>query len=177
VSAARLLGKLEDLMDALPKEGLKAAKVVSLVSRLADLVTRIDESISKAECLAAVKGRQAKSGGAVLHNTGCAGIFAEMEDGVKRVWKVGSHAFTARILEDAVEIEDEEVGITIKPDEVVIKMLAGESKREEATRLTDVETIYSGYYNISYVLRKLEAHLRAIESDLAKCARETGAQC
>ena len=177
MSAARLLGRLKDLIDALPKEGLKASKAVSLVSRLASLVTRIDESISKAECLAAAKGKQVKSGGAVLHNTGCAGIYAETEDGIKRVWKVGSHAFTARILEDSAEIEDGEVGIIIKPDEVVVKMVTGESKREEATKLADVETIYSGYYNISYVLRKLEAHLRTIESDLAKCARETGAQC
>lgn len=177
MSAARLVGRLEDLIDRLPKEGLKAAKVVNLVARLADLASRIDEAISRAQCIAEARGSQVKRGNTTLHDPKCAGIFVAVEDGSKRIWKIRNSTFSARITGDTVEIEDEEVGIRITAGEVTVKIIAGDSKKEEPTELSDLDSIYSGYHSVSYVLKRVEAHVRVLESDLAKCARESGTQC
>ncbi|GAB6147793.1 hypothetical protein [Stetteria hydrogenophila] len=177
MSAEALVKRLERLMESFPKSGLKATRVTGLVLRLAGLASRLEAIASRAECLATVKGLQAKSGAGILYNTGCAGIYALAGEGSVRVWKIGSHAFSASIEDGAVSVDDENVGITVTPGRLVLRLRAGDTRKPEEVELTDVETIYTRYYLISYALKRLEAHLRAVETDLAKCSREAGARC
>ena len=175
--AERLVSRLEEIVDRLPKEGLAASKVVGLVSRLAQLASTVDTVISKAKCVAEARGGKKEARGVSLYATGCAGIHASEEDGVLRLWKVGSHAFAARLAGLEASVEDELVGITVTPEEVRVRIVSGDGKTEETVKLSDVATIYSGYQMISYVLKKLESHLRAAERDLAACERASAIQC
>ncbi len=180
MGAERLAERLKETLERLPKEGLVASKVVGLVSRLTQLVYTVGQVISEAKCVAKARGDVRGEGGAsqyTIYTTSCAGIIVLEDEGVSTVWKIGSHAFAAKLASREVMVENKYVGVTIMPEEVRVRIASNDGKKEIAVKLADAQTIYAGYHKISYALKRLESHLRAAQKDLAACERSAAIQC
>ena len=174
---ARLVEALDRAIDELPKEGLKAAKAVSLVSRLRGVAEGVASLLSKAKCLAEAKGAVRKASEASVGDTLCASIRFYETPSEAGVFKTKIHAFSAKIVNGSVIVSDENFKLEIGGQEARIHLPAGDGKEEASTRLNDVDDLNRNYYHLAYVLKRLERHLAVALADLEACARREALQC
>ena len=174
---ARLVEALDRAIDELPKEGLKAAKAVSLVSRLRGVTENVAALLSKAKCLAEARGTVRKTGELTVGDTQCASVRFYEAPGEAGVFKSKMHAFSAKIIDGSVAVSDENFKLEISGQEAKIYLPAGDDKEEASTRLNDVEDLNKNYYHLAYVLKRLERHLAVALADLEACARREALQC
>jgi hypothetical protein len=173
-SAGKLLARLEDIMEQLPKEGYKAAVVVGLVGRVIELVDKSRQLARKAKCLGENKGSCLRTG---LCLTDCGGVYVRELEDQTIIGKFSRNTFTTIIGNDRVEFKVKDARLIVEPRTVTYAIIGKEGLIWEEDRLTDLEDLYAKNYSLKYVLRKVGRPLEKALEAVSTCAAASAIVC
>jgi hypothetical protein len=166
-----IVSRLDAVLDALPKEGMKAAVVLGIVERireLADLAVRAQKLV---ECLGSSRGYCR----GLLCNPNCARIYMVREGDTVRIGKFRSNAAGIAISPGAVKISTKGYSLEIRGDGTAVISIPGGIV--EGINLREVDEAYKSSYKLKYVVRRVGSPLEVIVGDLQACARASAIVC
>ncbi|GBF08818.1 hypothetical protein apy_05430 [Aeropyrum pernix] len=172
-----VVSRLEELLAAAPKTGLKASMYLGVVSSLSRLAEDAATVARLAECIATANQACKQRGGLLHCSTGCASIEAAKTGGETLLWKYSSNAGSIRVAEGRVEINTEEAKLSIEPGKAEVSLPSGEGWVTIEVDLRSIDDSIGKAYFIKYAIRKVGKLLRTLQWDLRNCARARAITC
>jgi len=166
-----LTRKLEAVLEAMPKEGLKAAVAGGVLERVREMVEEAYTDVKLAECVAS--GRGSIKGNVV--DPKCGGIRLVRHGDETIIGKVGSNAIGVRATNNSVEFKISDIKLIVNSEGLIeIEYLGG---YREQINYTDLDMLYKYNYNVKYAIRKIGKRFSVIRNDLQACARQSALVC
>ena len=173
---ARIVQALDEAIDSLPKEGLRAAIAVGIVSSLREMIERIGDITRLAECIAVAKD-SCRGDGERLCDPKCARIYLARRGEDAIVYKSVSNVFSARISPGEVVARAKNVYVKIVPGKVEAGIVGAEGYEPIEASLTDANELYKKSYSIKYAVNRIMRSLRVASEDLRICAVRQAIVC
>ncbi len=173
---ARITQALDEAIDSLPKEGLRAAVAIGLVSSIREMVERIGDIAKYAECIAVAKDA-CRGNGERFCDPKCARIYLVKKDDGTLVYKSVSNVFSATIAPGELVARAKNVYVKVYPGKVEAGIIGTEGYEPLEASLTDANDLYKKSYNIKYAVNRVMRSLRVAADDLKACAARQAIVC
>jgi hypothetical protein len=163
--------RLDSVIEAVPKEGYKAAVVLGIVERIRELADLAVKSQKLVECLGSSRGYCKEA----LCSPNCARIYMFKEGDTVRIGKVRGNASGIAITSSSIRLAAKGYSLSIGSNGIVsISIPAGIT---EQINLRDINDTFKKSYELKHVIRKVGAPLEVIVNDLQSCARASAIVC
>lgn len=173
---ARVIQALDEAIDSLPKEGLRAAVAVGLVSSVREMVERIGDVMRLSECIAVAK-EACRGDGERFCNPSCAKIYLVKTGEEVLVYKSISNVFSARASPGEVIAKAKNVYVKVSQGKVEAGIMGVEGYEPIEAVLTDANDLYKKSYSIKYAVNRIMRSLRVAAEDLRACAARQAIVC
>lgn len=172
-----VLSRIEELVEAAPKSGLKASLYLGVLSSITRIVEDAQNAARMGECIGVAQQACKESGGSLMCNTGCASIVLVKEGDSIVVAKYSSGAGALIVSPSSVEVRGKEARIVIEPRSIKAYIRSGDGWKEFIIDSAAIDDLTSNSYFIKYVIRKVGRIVATIHGDLRQCARARAITC
>ncbi|MEB3789745.1 MAG: hypothetical protein GSR72_07645 [Desulfurococcales archaeon] len=166
-----IVSRLESILDAMPKEGMRAAIVQGVVERVKEMIEEALKAQNYITCLANARGYCKEN----YCNPKCSHIYMDKTENATIIGKFYNNPIGIELKADQAAFKTQDIKMTVASNgTITVEYPNGEKVTIETTNMNSV---YKNNYIIKYAIRKIGRPLRILLEDLVKCARENAIVC
>ncbi len=169
--APAVVSRLESALNALPKEGMKAAVVLGVVERVKEMIDEAIKINHYIKCLSNARGYCKNN----FCNPNCAHIYSEEKENTTTIGKYKNTPLGIEITPETTTFRTKELSLIIdNTGRITVQYSGGHQITVTASKLDEV---YDNSYTIKYAIRKIGKPLRIMLEDLVNCAKANAIVC
>jgi hypothetical protein len=167
----------EEMMSAIPVEGLKNVMTRSVYSRVIEMISRVKNIYNRSLCLAKAADKCVKGKIGEYCPTDC-GNLGILTNGRLVIFKFSGNTFSATVEDKDIAVKSKRVSIYIGNDGLLKMTLSG-SKGEETieVNMKNPDEVYENLSLMKYSFRMIETLLAKIVDTLSYCAKTRMIAC